>query len=78
MYPNHLGDIMFIWLAIVSAKIPMYFEKAEMYDHTAAICYYRQLETDGLSIRIIKEGTIFSCPKIIYYDPETPSWSETP
>jgi len=56
----------------------MYFEKAEMYDHTAAICYYRQIETDGLSIRIIKEGTIFSCPKIIYYDPVTPSWSETP
>jgi len=65
-------------LALAAYKIQLHFEKAEMYDHTAAICYYRQLQTDGISVRIIKEGTVFSCPKIIYYDPEAQTWTETP
>ncbi len=63
-------------ILLVATKIALYFEKAEMYDHLHAICSYRELTTDGKKVRIIKEGTIYSCPKVIYYDLATETWSE--
>lgn len=67
-----------LFAVIASTKIALYFEKAEMYDHLHAICSYRELAADGRSVRIIKEGTIYSCPKVIYYDPVAETWSENP
>jgi len=68
----------FLVFAIASSKIALYFEKSEIYDHLHTICSYRELKADGRKIRIIKEGTIYSCPKVIYYDPVTETWSENP
>jgi|688.fasta_scaffold1331168_2 hypothetical protein len=66
-------------LAFAASKIQLHFEKAESVDGIKYVmCSYRELDPNGISLRIMKEGTTSSCPKIIYYDPETQTWTETP
>lgn len=70
--------LLFLSLALASSKTPLYYVKSEFLDHLNTKCHYRELTRGGKELTIIKEGTIYSCPKVIYYDPLTDGWSESP
>lgn len=70
--------LLFVPLLFAASKLPLYYIKSEFLDHLNTKCHYRELTRGGKELTIIKEGTIYSCPKVIYYDPLTDTWSESP